>query len=471
MANINDFLKQTIFRRGEYRPGKGSILDDDNKELDLTGIVKNIVNETVTAIKTESETLGEVVSVQNPFPTDGDSVYTKDVKFSISDIGSFTGDLESLFNNLDDVITDSTSTNPKWIEIKLERPMTASVIGINSGVGEFSNVKILLQNRQDQTIRTVDDSSNSIKYTNKGYGFEPTTFCCFRIEFHTADEVQLSGIFLPKEHRRITRIQALDRKTGILSNIWSKDGALAVIEESNDTKPIDFYLSQAVGIPKLLGADTITNTYIIEMAAGHGLVTGNEILLAENGSEPRSYNGKIISVATNLLTMDTPIDTVFSAAGAVVIQTTKEMTVDGSTTVQKFDIPNSSDVEFHITRIIIHITDELEMDDSRFGSLLELTRGVIFRQKFNDGSYNNIFNVKNNGEFGELAYDLAYQDAAKHGTYGLHCRMSFGSSGKHGTVLRIGNGEALELLIQDDLSDLDSFRIMVQGHFGLPPLT
>ncbi len=207
-------------------------------------------------------------------------------------------------------------------------------------------------------------------------------------------------------------MQALDRKTGVLNNIWSRSGALAVIGEENDTKPIDFYLSQAIGMPKLLGADTVVDDYEIEMITGHGLIAGDEILLAEDGDDPRSYNGKIISVATNLLTMDTPIDTVFSAAGAVVIQTTKEMTVDGSTTVQKFDIPNSSDVEFHITRIIMHITDEEEMDDAKFGSLPELARGVVLRQKFNDGSYNNIFNVKNNGEFGELAYDLTYQDAA-----------------------------------------------------------
>ena len=322
-------------------------------------------------------------------------------------------------------------------------------------------------NSTNKTYTIPNDYSNKLK--NKLGVSKYIDFC--ELEFHTNDAVQLSGIFLPKELRRIVRAQALDRETGVLNNIWSKDGALAVIGESNDTKPIDFYLSQAVGIPKFLGADTVVNDYEIEMTTGHGLIAGDEILIAENGDTPRSYNGKVLSVATDVLTMDTPVDTVFSAVGAIVIQTTKEMTIDGETTVQKFDIPNSSDVEFHITRIILHITGDSEMDDAKFGNLTALDRGIVFRQKFSDGSYNNIFNVKNNGEFGELAYDLTYQDAAKHGTYGLHCRMSFGSVAKHGTVLRIGNGEALELLVQDNLEDLDSFRIMVQGHFGLPPLS
>jgi len=428
-------------------------------------------NQTNGDQKAQIVTNDSVTSAQNPFPTDGDSVYEKDVKFSISDIGTFTGDLKSLFNNLDDVITDSTSTDPKWIEVKLERPMTASSIGINSGVGEFSNVKIILQNRQDTAIRTIDDTTNNTKYPNHSYPFIPTTFCCIRFEFHTADEVSLSGLFMPKDQRTVTRNQALDRETGVLGNIWSKDGAMAVLAEENDTKPIDVYLAQSIGIPKLLGSDTTIDSYNITMSAGHGLVANDEILVAENGDDPKSYNGKVISVATNILTMDTPLDNVFTSAGAVALETTKELTVDGSGTPVLFNLPNSSDTEFHVTRIILHITDDVEMDDAKFGSLTELTRGVVLRQKFSDGTYNNIFNVKNNGEFGELAYDLSYQDAVKHGTFGLHCRMTFGSAGKHGTVLRIKNGEAMEILVQDDLTDLDSFRVMIQGHFGLPPLT
>jgi len=258
--------------------------------------------------------------------------------------------------------------------------------------------------------------------------------------------------------------------TGSEEYLKSIDGALQVIETSLDTKPIDSYLLRVVGTPKFMAADTTIGSYTIEMSSGHGFSTGDELLVAQNGNDVKSFNCKILNVATNTLTVDSPFDTIYTSSGAIVLQTTKDLNVDGSTTAVKFDLPNSTNTEFHITRIIIHITDADEMDDSKFGSLTALSRGIVFRKKNSDGTYNNIFNVKNNGEFGELAYDLTYQDAVKHGTYGLHCRLTYGGIGKHGTVFKIKQGEAIEVLIQDDLTDLDSFRIMVQGHFGLEPL-
>lgn len=45
-------------------------------------------------------------------------------------------------------------------------------------------------------------------------------------------------------------------------------------------------------------------------------------------------------------------------------------------------------------------------------------------------------------------------------------RRSFGGQDKNGVVIRVDGdlGESLELLIQDDLTGLETFRIVVQGH-------
>lgn len=153
---------------------------------------------------------GDPISAQHPMPTDGDSIYDKDVKDSLSNVGTFTGaDLTTLFNNLDDVITDSSATNPKYFEFFLERPVFASSFGINTQTGDFSNVKVIFKNRQGTAIYTLDDSANNTKYENKSYPFPPKNFCCVRVEFHTADTVNLSGIVVQKENRHVARIQAL----------------------------------------------------------------------------------------------------------------------------------------------------------------------------------------------------------------------------------------------------------------------
>ena len=169
--------------RGELKKISGQDVNG-NRNLNTASTILNIY--------------GDPVSAQHPFPTDGDSVYNKDIKTSLDDIGTFTGTISSLFNNLDNVITDTTNTNPKYFEFFLERPINSGTFGLNTSSGNFSNVKIILKNRQDVTIFTHDDSSNDTKYTNKSYGFTTKNFCCVRIEFHTTDTVKLSGILIPK---------------------------------------------------------------------------------------------------------------------------------------------------------------------------------------------------------------------------------------------------------------------------------
>ena len=60
----------------------------------------------------------ESINVQNPFPTDGDSVYVKDIDFDNSDFTGWSGDPEKLFESpFSDSITNNSSDNPKYIII------------------------------------------------------------------------------------------------------------------------------------------------------------------------------------------------------------------------------------------------------------------------------------------------------------------------------------------------------------------
>ena len=342
-----------------------------------------------------------------------------------------------------------------------EASTPVSYIGKLSNSGNWLIVKMDETSELDLTYANVSNNSSYTTYT-AAYAARAS------LTYQDLDQLSFAGSgTIPISS---SKIMGESLVTGEFEHLNTINGALKIIESSTETKPIDNYLLRVIDAPKLMTSDTVVDAYTINMVAGHGFSVGDELLLVQNGNDVKSFGCKILSIATNTLTIDSPFDSVYESAEAVVLKVSKELNIDGSVTPVIFDLPNSTTTEFHITRIIIHLTDANAMDDAKFGSLTSLTRGIVFRKKNSDGTYNNIFNVKNNGEFGELAYDLTYQDAVKHGTYGLHCRLTYSGLSKHGTCIKIKQNEAIEVLVQDDLTSLDSFRIMAQGHFGLPPL-
>lgn len=232
-----EFRLQTIFKSVHVKSSTHRIGDDISSEDD-----SELSTTVIKTIKPDGTTYSNI-DTQHPLPADGDSVYEKDIKTSVgTTIGTFTGDILSLFNNLDDVITDSTTTNPKYFEFYLERPVNANSFGLNTSTGDFSNVKIILKNRQGVTILEIDDTANSTKYTNRSYPFNPKSFCCVRIEFHTTDTVNLSGVFIQKEGQVAARIQAI-KPDGTLTSIGAtnNDNLKVSVQEYGDTPSIDAF--------------------------------------------------------------------------------------------------------------------------------------------------------------------------------------------------------------------------------------
>jgi len=155
-----------------------------------------------------SDEAGNVVSVQNPVPTDGDSVYVKDVKDSLSDVGTFTGaDLTTMFDNLDTSIVDSSAENPKWFMFKLERPITSGGIGVVAHTGNFSNVHVEFMDRQENVLAENDDSSNNTPYNARRYPLTARDVCCIKVSFHTGDPVTVSFLRIATDTSVVARIK------------------------------------------------------------------------------------------------------------------------------------------------------------------------------------------------------------------------------------------------------------------------
>ena len=94
-----------------------------------------------------------------------------------------------------------------------------------------------------------------------------------------------------------------------------------------------------------------------------------------------------------------------------------------------------------------------------------LANGLLLRKKYTDGTYQNIVNIRTNADFVLNAYDFDRYVATNPGVgvNGQKWRMTFGGEEKMGTVIRIGPGEDLEWVVQDDLTSLLGFQNIAQG--------
>jgi hypothetical protein len=242
------------------------------------------------------------------------------------------------------------------------------------------------------------------------------------------------------------------------------NGAVPVNVQDQASPPIDSLFAQSQSLFSL-AADTTASTistlyYKFTAAPGHGIISGEEIILLDEAAD-RSFIASVISVVVDDIEVDRPIDHVFPSATTLGRVILTNLNVDGSITPQIFSAragQNPSD----FVRFLITMTDDSSMDDSRFGGLPALTRGLVFR--IVNGFQRTIFCFKTNQEIKQFCYDVEYSSRAPAGFFGLSSRITFGGQSKHGVVLRIGAGDVLQWVVQDDLTGLDTIRISAQGH-------
>jgi hypothetical protein len=241
------------------------------------------------------------------------------------------------------------------------------------------------------------------------------------------------------------------------------NGGLAVNVQDQASRAFDIFFSQDVGSPTTLTVDGVEDAYSISVTTGHGLVAGNDFILVDPVSE-RGYTGQVVSVAgDNTVNIDAALNFSFLSASTVVQQVTHELNVDGSGTRQTFTVGSPLSGTLDITRFLIQMTTTGVPAFDEFGDLTALTRGCSMRVV--NGGTVNLWNIKSNSEIANLMYDLTLFDAdLPFNVNGLAGRLSYGGQEKHGVVLRITGGEAIEFIVQDNLSDLLSFKIIACGH-------
>ena len=255
-----------------------------------------------------------------------------------------------------------------------------------------------------------------------------------------------------------------------LERIIGTDNSSADVNiQDQTTPPVDLFFTQALGAPTVLTAATNENDISIFIASVANFAIGNYIGIfsGASGTAGRFFFAQVIGVVGLEVFLDTPLDFAFDIDDPV-ISTTRDLNVNGSITPQIFSIAGGAAQEsptvVDITRIMVKIITENPPEFSMFGDIIGgLNLGIVLRR--NNGVMNNIFNAKTNGDMANLMFDLSFFDQAKvQGVNGIVGRMTFAGQAKHGVAIRLAPGDSLELIIQDDLSQLTSFRIIAQGH-------
>ena len=258
----------------------------------------------------------------------------------------------------------------------------------------------------------------------------------------------------------MSRIHKVYLHDGLGNPISSFAGALSTFDSDVNTYMVNEHLSQDEGTTDTLNAAATTGDYTITVTNGAQFTVDDRIKLTEGGNRETSTI-KITAIATNVLTMDKPLEHDYTTAAAVKT-VIKSLNVDGSVTRQIFSISPPADELWHIYRLAIVMVHTTVASDDLFGNQTKLPNGLVLRHE--NGGNNNLSVWRDNSDIMEdTGIDLRYSAKSGGGLFGSAARWTFKRAG---TVLHLdgSTGDTLIAIVQDDLTGLSDLEIKVQGH-------
>jgi hypothetical protein len=262
--------------------------------------------------------------------------------------------------------------------------------------------------------------------------------------------------------------------TGYFENISSYRSALNVNSAWVHRKIVNETFHQHDGTTNLNSAATAGDTSLsVDDTSGFAL--GDEIKLEETVDGVGVQEIGIMTItnsptgAPGTIQLDRPLGFDYTTA-AVVSEVITNMAVVGSlASPEIFEIDPPPGTIWQFTRVMHSITDQTAMDDAKFGGISALTNGVCLRATTEAGRTVIFANWKSNADMKLDMYDVDYSTKAPSGFFGLNGRWTFTKA----EVVAELNGSAdpvqkLEVLIQDNLTDLDTFYMRGQGRVFSP---
>ena len=195
-----------------------------------------------------------------------------------------------------------------------------------------------------------------------------------------------------------------------------------------------------------------------------GFAIGDRIQI-ENGIVETDYPS-ILNISVNDITINRPLDKSYNITTDGIRKILTNMAVDGSVTPVSFKVVAETSLALtHITRFMFEMTHPTAGDLSKFGSLDPLERGVLVRAFYDrTGEYKTVSSWRTNADIKRDMFNVPFDErAGGQGAFGTTGRWTLTSAGI--VALLEPNGiDFIEILIQDNLTGLDSFTMNAQGH-------
>jgi len=236
------------------------------------------------------------ISVQNPLPTDGDSVYCKDIDQNRSNVYNFSGNICIPFEDLHTIVKDVTSDSLKKYFVHFNRPVVTFALGLGNAEGvnnpdapDFSNVKIIGLNSGETETILIDESTDNTKYTSRQFQFTPVGLNAIRFEFHTIDGVGITNISVQKSILATVRNlpTVLYAEQSVNTRLFN--GASYDMTVDGSGTPIDFIYeaTQLTFLERtfIVLTDGLTEFTSSKFGALNALTNGVEILIVSDGIE------------------------------------------------------------------------------------------------------------------------------------------------------------------------------------------
>jgi len=263
----------------------------------------------------------------------------------------------------------------------------------------------------------------------------------------------------------MSNIKDVNLHDGSGNTLVSAQGALNVhvADIHEDAVNVFFHLHDG-NTTTLASAISVGDTTLV-LTSATGFVVGNHIHIL-NGNNEYVFP-QITAINTNTLTVDAPFSHSYPTAGTSIEQVVIDLTDTAGTLAspKSYKIQPQAGEKFHLLRLIgSAVNPTTANDDGTFAGEAALTNGcVVRRYDGTAGVFGKFTNWKDNSDIINDMYDVTYSDAPKFGKYGMRFRWTISKAGV--AVKLDGNaGDYVEILIQDDLTALDSFTIKAQGH-------
>jgi hypothetical protein len=262
--------------------------------------------------------------------------------------------------------------------------------------------------------------------------------------------------------------------TSAFENITSYRGALNVNSAWVYRKIVNETFHQHGASTNLNTAATAGDTAIV-VDDTTGFAVGDEIKIEEvvDGVGVQEIGVMTITIVAagtpGTLTLDRPLGFDYTTA-ADVIEVVTNMAVSGTlASPQIFEVDPPDGTIWQLTRIMHSITDQTAMDDAKFGGITALTNGVCLRATTASGRTVVFANWKSNYDMKLDMYDVDYSTKSPSGFFGLNGRWTF----TRAEVIAELDGDAspiqkMEVLVQDNLTGLDTFYMRAQGRVFSP---